>query len=368
MKHDEDWALVVGLQSYKGLTDLKGPENDASDFHDWVTSDAPSGGGVPKAQAKLILSSQFPGPFKKVSDARPTAEQITRFFEDLDDTALDNKQANKGRRVGRRLYLYFAGHGIAPLAGDDDELEESALLMANATEGRFGRHVPGRRWLNWFHRAGYFRELVLLMDCCRDVYIRAPLHVPDLDKIINTRAMKSTKRFLAFATKWSSRSRERPIPVLGGKDRGVFTATLMKGLRGAASDASGNITAASLKSYLIRNYKEWLAPADLAIPDLLPEPEVEVPSNSDDLLFAQVPPAAIPTIPAFQVVIRITSDGLAGRTLEITDGRQVVASTVATPPRWTLPLLPGLYKIKTQGGGPEKFLEVGGTGEVHVEL
>jgi hypothetical protein len=55
-----------------------------------------------------------------------------------------------GAVVGRRLYLYFAGHGFAPTD------TETALLMANATRTRGGHHIPGRSYAEWFYRAGYF--------------------------------------------------------------------------------------------------------------------------------------------------------------------------------------------------------------------
>ncbi|HEU5218622.1 MAG TPA: hypothetical protein VFU23_08180, partial [Gemmatimonadales bacterium] len=56
----DDWAIVVGIKRYfdPALAGLEGPENDARQFYEWVVS--PSGGAVPKAQAKLIVSSDYP--------------------------------------------------------------------------------------------------------------------------------------------------------------------------------------------------------------------------------------------------------------------------------------------------------------------
>src|SRR5262245_22156757 len=118
---NNDWALTVGIRFYPALGDLDGPENDATAFHAWVPS--PAGGGVPAAQATLMLSSQFGPPFASPSQAAPTAVEIQRFFERLEDVATDNDKKGNGAVVGRRLYLYFAGHGFAPTA------TEIALLM-----------------------------------------------------------------------------------------------------------------------------------------------------------------------------------------------------------------------------------------------
>src|SRR5215475_5387322 len=146
---NDDFAVVVGISRYPFISDLKGPENDARNFHDWLL--APQGGGVPKQNAKLILSSDF-SPTEIPEDAEPTTERIDRTFGQLVRRGMNNNGC-----VGRRLYIYLAGHGFAP------NVDEAALLMANAGLGFYGNHIPGRSYANWFLVAAYFTEVVLFM-------------------------------------------------------------------------------------------------------------------------------------------------------------------------------------------------------------
>ena len=339
-----DWALSVGVRIYPGLGDLDGPENDAGAFHEWVTS--PAGGDVPAAQAKLILSSQFGPPFPSPKDAAPTPGQIQRFFEDLDDLATANDQKGEGMIVGRRLYLYFAGHGFAPTS------TETALLMANATRTRVSHHIPGRSYADWLYRAGYFKEVLLFMDCCRESYPQVPVNnflFTDRTGAEFDQAQDRERTFYAFATKWSRLSREKALA--DGKTRGIFTATLLEGLRGAAADraAGGKITTLSLKSYLYNNMKALLNDADRANPDIPKEPEVEGPKNpGNEFVIAAGAPggdAATPVIPTYPVRIRVPDTHQGKRVDVLEGGLRSVRSIDAAPIPWSIDLPRGLYKV-----------------------
>jgi len=108
----DDWAIAVGVKSYfdPDLGGLEGPENDANEFHKWVVSR--DGGAVPRGQAQLILSSMYHPPFQSASDAMPTAEAVKAAFDHLRSIADENQKKENGRVVGRRLYLFFSGHGF----------------------------------------------------------------------------------------------------------------------------------------------------------------------------------------------------------------------------------------------------------------
>ena len=47
---------------------------------------------------------------------------------------------------------------------------QTALLMANADGDHTGAiyHILGQYTANWFYKAKYFEEVILLMDCCRE--------------------------------------------------------------------------------------------------------------------------------------------------------------------------------------------------------
>ena len=53
----QDHAVVVGITNYPSLSQLKGPENDAKAFRDWLVDK--DGGAIPKGNVSCILSSQF---------------------------------------------------------------------------------------------------------------------------------------------------------------------------------------------------------------------------------------------------------------------------------------------------------------------
>jgi hypothetical protein len=344
----EDWALVVGIKAYPDLGDLGGPENDAVDFYDWVCS--PLWGAVPKNQAKLILSRDFPQPFPSVSAAAPTTAAVEQFFDSLDDIANKNNDEGKGQHVGRRLYIYLAGHGFAP------SIDDAALLMANATRVRVGYHIPGKPWADWFYRAGYFDEMFLFMDCCRENYPRAPLNLPAYIDVNAPDAVDRGKRFYAFGTKWSRLSRERPMA--DGKVHGIFTSALMAGLRGGACDPkTGDITALTLQSFLYNNMKRFLDPADLQNVDIPKEPDIFAPNNpAENFLIIHL------AVPTFRVRINVPAN-FNGKTMNIRDDKfKIVDSKIAAPPFCEFDLARGGYLAEIVGGPESQPFEVSGVG------
>src|SRR5258708_7093906 len=139
-----DYALCVGINRYPGLTSLNGAELDAQAFYDWVTGS----GGVPQANAKLILSSQFPAP-AQAAQAQPASQEIWTFFEQLRAAANANNTAGNGLIAGRRLYLFFSGHGFSP------SLDMSGVLMANA-ERDTPHNLSPKAWADRFYENGLF--------------------------------------------------------------------------------------------------------------------------------------------------------------------------------------------------------------------
>lgn len=295
---NDDWAIVVGINAYPYLGNLNGPVNDAIDFYDWVAS--PQGGAVPngpndadgfvnpinssqRSRICRILSTDFPNP----PPIRPTLEAIQNAFDHLCNVARARNCNAQGTRLGRRLYLYFSGHGCSP---DAAVPEEVALLMANATRQSTGYHISGVRYANWFYQSGYFDEVVLFMDCCREVYPSTPVSVVPYSPVNDTFNLASRKRFYGFAAGWARNAWEKRLPDNTGDVRGVFTYTLLRGLRGAAVEPDGQtITAASLREYLKRTLPQMVTLEEqLANPSRGVDPSV---LHCDDVILAKLPPA-----------------------------------------------------------------------------
>lgn len=264
---EEDYAMIIGLQNYPGLDDpdneqppLQGPEYDAKEFEKWILS--PKGGNVPSGNITMTLSSDFPPPFSSLVLTKPTELEIVAAFQKLHTLSDENIENGLGPRVGRRLYIYMSGHGIAPTPFGNKTEKESALLMANVNPKQVAvarYHIPGVYTATWFCENNYFDEVFLFMDCCRDLTI-----VPFINILFSPKGNADTaKRFYAFATKWSRRAREKEID---GQVQGVFTKTLLLGLYGAAAEpdpanpAEGIITFESLQSYLLHNMKKFIDP------------------------------------------------------------------------------------------------------------
>src|SRR3990172_870831 len=111
----EDYAIVIGLNTYPFLNSLKAAESDAESFYQWLTD--PNGGALDPNHARLILSRDYPAPDDKTSfNVRP-------FKNDVDE-ALVRFGVHERKRVGRRFYFYFAGHGIGM------SFDEVALLVS----------------------------------------------------------------------------------------------------------------------------------------------------------------------------------------------------------------------------------------------
>lgn len=355
----KDYALVVGITKYPALGDLNGPENDARDFCDWLVH--PTGGNVPKANISLILSSDHPPPATPL-EAKPRMTEITdvldRYFE---------RGFNNNGSTGRRLYLYFAGHGFAP------ELDDAALFMANAARGRTGYHITGRPYANWFRKAAYFSEVVLFMDCCRDEYKRARPQLPPYDDISAT---IPGERYYGFATKWSRKAREGPWGN-GGEPRGIFTLALLDALRsGAPRDAAGQVSGADLESYVINSIRANTSA--FAAGEERPDPEFDF-NHAIQFKF-NTPPTEEPCNPPSPLEVAVADfemappryavrmkleGGAAGRTFRLTTGDDtaiIEASRSATEWIWLIDT-PGIYKV-TRDDGPSKLFEVIGGKEM----
>jgi hypothetical protein len=345
-----DWAVVVGVRLYPGLTNLDGPENDANAFHNWLVSSA--GGDVPAEQIALILSSQFP-PAGLATHAEPTNLRVQQAFEDLQDVAEANAKAGNGHRVGRRLYIYLSGHGCAP------RFDDAALLTANATQLRPGYHILGKLYANWFLRSNFFDEAVLFMDCCRESYPQSPPNIPAYIDMTGPEAVDKARRFYGFGTKWSRLSREHQMD--DGSVHGVFTWALLKGLKGEACDpATGQITAATLGNYLYNNMKAFLKVEDLNDPLVPKEPDLEYDNNPNNLLvFATV------LVPKYHVTINLPAV-TAGKQVDILNNRlQKVDGVIAAPPVWQLQLKRGTYLAQVLDSQLQTpAFEVTGTGMV----
>jgi hypothetical protein len=331
----DDYAIIAGLNFYPGICHLLGAENDAQAFEHWVLSQH-----VPSSQVKTILSSTFhppgliaashPSAPRAILQARPEVQQLVEEFHLL--AMLSDSQAHdtgRGPRLGRRLYVFFAGHGFVP---DWDE-QITALLAANAT-AVVPAHVAARFYQRWFIEHGVFDEVLLFMDCCSTAGMDYPPTRPPLPRSKNPVAVNNSRWFYATASGIALKTREKTT-LRGGKPHGVFTATLLDALSGRAGH---RVTNKVLEQYLRDNMKDYLDSSDQDDPQIAKEPFILTGSGVFDIV-------ELSGTGGFPVEIHFRT-GDVGKSAEIVVVDQVIERTVASSEPWHVSLARGLYSVR----------------------
>lgn len=231
MAATEDYGLVVAINEYKNdpYAPLEGAKGDAADFIEWLKS--PQGGDLP---AKNV------DPYTFLSDAGGNEPLLSHLYILLQKI---RKLAPQGKkRVGRRLYVFLAGHGVSP----NEQIDEAGLVTVEA-EGELTPYLPGKLCADGFCNGARFDEVLLFMDCCRvSGLLVKPLGIPVMEKP-DPVAAGNVPRFYAFATSFGKTSRET---LVDGSVRGIFSRALITGLKGGAADGSGRLTTSSLRAWL----------------------------------------------------------------------------------------------------------------------
>ncbi|XLS28647.1 caspase domain-containing protein [Flavobacteriaceae bacterium M23B6Z8] len=229
----EDFALIIGINNYtppqkSGLRPLKGAINDANYFEAWLTSE--TGGNLPAENCFKITSTPEP--------LLPLQEEIDSKIEEM----IGKVKAKGGK--ARRLYFYFAGHGL----GSMDDIEDIALCLAKWSELRRNMALSSELYKEVLRQFGYFEEIFLFADCCRNTKINVKPLQPTFAPFQPSPESGNTRLFIGYATQYQDQSFEAETG--NSEMRGVFTKVLLEALKGAAADENGVITADALRDYL----------------------------------------------------------------------------------------------------------------------
>lgn len=313
-----DYAIIIGINHYTppeedGLKTLNGAINDANAVEDWVKNQ--NGGNVPEGNVYKIISR--PNPLKPLQD-------------EIDDAfLLIEKKILKSEGAARRLYFYFAGHGLGTL----DNTTNTALCMANWSENRRHSALSSEAYKDIFRQYGYFEEIIFIADCCRNTKINVKPIPPTFSPVRPGGDAGRTKLFIGYATQYQDQSYE--VAAGGSEARGVFTKVLLDGLKGAAG-SNGNIKARSLEDYLRR-----LTPVEAHKNGYKQDPDVINTFGSDDTIVAI-------TGSVVDRLCSIVFSGSRNNIIELQNGSlEVIASydaTVNKNVRLTLPK--GLYALR----------------------
>jgi hypothetical protein len=320
------YAILVAITWYPELTELKGPENDVEDIREWLRE--PLGGNLDEDKVTVIKSSDFP----KVNDRSRAQPAEIAFKKALADLLFQPDGISFKNKVGERLYLFFAGHGFV-----GKRLAEAALYTAQASRID-PDHIASKRYAEKIANSGAFDEVVLMMDCCRDVdlsdSIRDPvLKVPDRAGLANTKFME------AYAAGRGQQAREREI-VPGGPVRGLFSYVFVDALRNAKGNVNDEVTGAVLKGHIL---DRWPKLFDGPVPY---EPDIAPPTGAHDIVFVRRQ-----TAPKVEVRFKVNPPvPPAGSVITIENTSREVVDRVPYNPAGTRTSLPdSIYKAKLDG-------------------
>jgi hypothetical protein len=219
-----DFAVVIGISHYpnfSSLPSLAAPAGDARTFASWLTDSA----GVPADHVQLLVSDP-------AQPGHPNRSEIDKAFQKL----ISPEEAPR-----RRLYIYMSGHGHATRP------DNVALLPADASLTITGPAVDAKAYADYFRASRGFDEIVLFVDCARDIETLTPPTGPPF--VVRVDQVRGESSYLyGFATGYGSTAFETPQP--DGTVRGVFSNALMSGLSGGAAGSDGAITSQTLASYV----------------------------------------------------------------------------------------------------------------------
>lgn len=259
-----DHAIIVGIRDYPGISHLNGPLNDAEDFRAWLKS--AEGGNIdpdniyeePKYYTKEELDDL------DVLDALPNKDDIKRLFDKLNRLARKARNAFNVQQLedenikyyhdpddnmlyyGRRLYLFFAGHGF-----NDKAVKTSvSLLAANGDYERLiNNGVNAFHCLEFYEKSGYFKEVVLITDCCR-----VPRTGDDITKILlddPANPVREVRTIYMLSCQDGQKAREAEY---NGRYNGAFSKLILAAFNEAKSDHALNaVTIFQIKSYIENN-------------------------------------------------------------------------------------------------------------------
>lgn len=345
------YGVVVGINCYPELRHLKFARKDAEDFYAWLTD--PQGGAVPKGNVELITvpDEEVPKGLPR-NQARPIKTQIEdalfKFRTDV-DTHLADEPADWDKT---RLYFFASGHGIAP------NPDEAALLMADAGPNHHGKNFSSAKYLSFFQKGQFFKELVFFADCCRERVSNAPINGPDWTEVAGNNGELLTLR--GFATYFGELAFEQQEQIADPDQlRGYFTKALLEGLRDAQGvDSEGRtIDSDSLARFVTQRVQELTVN--------LPKPQkpffVLEPAIPRIVFKKNIPVKTIDEVLTHTVCL-IFPANFKGKVNLFDGNHNLISSYEVGDSVWKIPLAKGIYRVKlAEGGSPfagDGFFEI----------
>lgn len=197
-------ALIVGLNDYPNC-ELKWCNNDAYEFKKMIETNED---GSLNFDVKSIVGSCC---HNDLDDA------IKDLFSDEADIAL----------------LYFSGHGSNKNGGYLCTTDYNVVLGVKMTD------------ILKYANESKCKNKVIILDCC------FAGKIGEAELLNNNSILSNGVTIIAASQPWQTSSE------MSGIQHGVFTELLIQGLKGGAADIRGNITPASLYSFVDQSLGAW---------------------------------------------------------------------------------------------------------------
>ncbi len=198
-------ALIVGLNEYPSC-ELQWCDNDAIAIASLIEA---NGDGSPNFDVKLITGA---------CSKDDLQSNIQALYADDADIAL----------------LYFSGHGA--------DKDGGYLVTTDYNSSCYGVRMTDILQMANDSRC---RNKVIILDCC------FAGHMGDSLLVNNNSVLGEGVTIMAASKSWQTSAEDPSI------QHGVFTDLLIQGLKGGAADISGNITPASLYSFVDQSLGAW---------------------------------------------------------------------------------------------------------------
>lgn len=235
------YAVVVGINRYPAIGNLRAAVGDAARFLDWLVD--PAGGAVPRDNIQLVPASSDGVAPLDAESAEPAVHQINLALSRVNRSVRDDLARDSSRWIETRLYIFVAGHGIAPNGGD------GALLAANASLEELGHNIELSLYRRWYQLSCAFHELVVFADCCRNFVEGAPSNGPPFT--LRGNAHRPVRVMTGYASEFGRAALEDARADSADHRRGFFTEALLRGLCEAGDPRfGGRVTSARLAGFV----------------------------------------------------------------------------------------------------------------------
>jgi hypothetical protein len=237
--NQKHYAVVIGFDNYidEAIPNLKGAAYDATQFRKWLISTDKRGGRLPPENVVSLIDGVSPN--LGYISMKNQLSQIIR--------------GNNENELRDRLYIYMAGHGLTLEENSYLEKDRTAFLPIDTPSEDFNPHFWIYNMITYISRNGNYKEIIIVMDCCRDVMDTAEVTKAFTSRLVSDKLEDTNYPHIhtIYATLPKLKTREEEIKK--NVYAGVFTGAVLRALRGGV-DANENITLDSIEDHVLNDY------------------------------------------------------------------------------------------------------------------